>query len=108
MNVDRTRPAGPYYTPLKEDGTPARFLKAKPLTDGARCAGCGLCSAVCPMGSISRSDFTQVTGVCIKCQACIRACPAGAKYFDDPDFLSHVTMLERTCTARKDNLFLEV
>lgn len=87
-------PLGPYYTPLKEDGTPARFLKARPLTDPQKCRSCGLCPRVCPMGSIDRESFLA-QGLCIKCQACVRKCPAGAKYFDDPDFLSHVAMLER-------------
>ena len=31
---------GPYYRPLKEDGTPAVFLKAKPVTDVDKCYFC--------------------------------------------------------------------
>ena len=31
--VPGREPIGPYYTPLGLDGEPARFLKAKPLTD---------------------------------------------------------------------------
>ena len=96
-------PVGPYYTPLGVDGQPARFLKAKPKTDPARCRGCGLCAQVCPMGSIDPADPAQVSGICIKCQACIHKCPAGAKYFDDPAFLSHVAMLEQTFTEPKKN-----
>lgn len=33
-----------YYVPKKEDGTLAKFLKAKPLTDWNKCVHCGLCS----------------------------------------------------------------
>ena len=54
------------------------------------------------MGSISLEDPAQVTGICIKCQACIKKCPTGAKYFDDPAFLSHVAMLEENYTRRAE------
>lgn len=103
--LDRERPIGPYYTPLKMDGTPARFLKAKPLTKEELCNQCGLCAKACPMGSISREDCREVTGVCIKCQACVRKCPTQAKYFADPDFLSHVEMLESNYVRRKEGTF---
>ena len=42
------------------------------------------------------------TGICIKCQACIKICPAGAKYFDNEAFLSHVAMLEQNYTRRSE------
>ena len=83
----------PYYTPLGLDGKPAVFLKAKPKTRDT-CGRCGLCAARCPMGAISREDPTQVPGTCIKCHACVKICPNKAKYFDDPAFLAHVSMLE--------------
>ena len=69
----------PYYRPLGLDGEPKNFLKAKPQTDRSKCTGCGVCAALCPMGSISREDPAEVTGVCIKCHACVRNCPTGAK-----------------------------
>ncbi len=94
----------PYYTPLKEDGTPANFLKAKPETDASKCDQCGICRDACPMGSID--DAVQVVGLCIKCQACVRKCPQHAKYFTDEDFLSHVRMLEQNYTARAENYFI--
>ena len=97
----------PYYRPLGLDGEPKNFLKAKPQTDRSKCTGCGVCAALCPMGSISREDPAEVTGVCIKCHACVRNCPTGAKYFDDEAFLSHKAMLERDYTRRaEDKLFL--
>ena len=97
----------PYYRPLGLDGEPKNFLKAKPQTDRSKCTGCGVCAALCPMGSISREDPAEVTGVCIKCHSCVRNCPTGAKYFDDEAFLSHKAMLERDYTRRaEDKIFL--
>lgn len=67
--VPGREPIGPYYTPLGLDGEPARFLKAKPVTDPASCTCCGLCAARCPMGSIPKEEPTVCSGICIKCQA---------------------------------------
>ena len=103
---DRDTPVEPYYTPLKTDHTPARFLKAKPVTDKDKCNHCGICVGKCPMGSISADNPSDISGICIKCQACVRFCPAHAKYFTDADFLSHVEMLENTYTDRKEPDFL--
>ena len=95
------QPVGPYYVPKGIDGQPAKFLKAKPKIDLARCNLCGTCSKVCPMGSID-SKTCQTTGICIKCQACISHCSRQARYFDDAAFLSHVKMLEENCRERKE------
>ena len=103
--VPGREPIGAYYTPMGLDGEPARFLKAKPKTDPEQCTRCGLCAAVCPMGSIPREEPTECTGICIKCQGCIRECPAGAKYFDDEAFLSHRAMLEQNYIRRRENEF---
>ena len=102
---DGNDPVGPYYTPLGIDGNPAKFLKAKPLTDAEKCVRCGLCATVCPMGSIDAGEPAAVNGVCIKCQACIKKCPVSAKYFEDEAFLSHVAYLENNFTGRKENKF---
>ena len=93
----------PYYVPKGTDGQPAKFLKAKPLTDPSRCTNCGACARVCPMGAIDPSDVCSVPGTCIKCQACVRKCTKHAKYFDDAAFLSHVAMLEQHFTEPKKN-----
>lgn len=82
-----------YYRPLKEDGEPASFLKAMPVTDESKCTGCSECRYVCPMGCFDDSVITPA-GTCIKCHGCVKACPNGAKYFDDEDLKSHIRMLE--------------
>ena len=105
LHVDGNTPPGPYYRPKRMDGEPAVFLKAKPLVDPGKCVRCGTCARVCAMGSIDPSDVTSVPGICIKCQACVTHCPKDARYFDDPDFLSHREMLETNYTARKENRF---
>ena len=104
LDMDRSG-IGPYYTPLKQDGTPAKFLKAKPLTDWWKCSRCGACARACPMGSIDTSTMEAV-GLCVKCQACVRKCTRRAKYFEDGDFLSHVAMLEQNYTRRAENHIL--
>ena len=104
LEMDRSE-VGPYYTPLKEDGTPAKFLKAKPLTDWSKCSHCGVCARSCPMGSIDRETMEAV-GLCVKCQACVRKCTRRAKFFEDADFLSHVAMLEQNYTRRAENTVL--
>lgn len=104
LEMDRSE-IGPYYTPLKADGTPAKFLKAKPLTDWSSCSRCGACARACPLGSIDPQSMEAV-GLCIKCQACVRRCTRHAKYFEDPDFLSHVAMLEQNYTRRAENITL--
>lgn len=104
LTVDHS-PLGGYYTPLKADGTPAKFLKARPVPDRSLCDGCGRCASLCPMGSIDGTTL-ETTGICIKCQACIQGCPRGARVLSDPDFVSHVAMLERHFTRRADNVIL--
>ena len=93
----------PYYVPKGTDGQPAKFLKAKPLTDLSKCSNCGACARSCPTGAISAENVAEVNGVCIKCQACVRKCTRKAKYFEDAAFLSHVAMLEQNFTDRKEN-----
>lgn len=96
-------PVGPYYTPRDRHGNPINILKVKPKTDPDKCGGCGLCAELCPMGSIDPADVSQVRGICIKCCACVKKCPSGAKYFDDPGYLFHQHELEDVYTRRAEN-----
>ena len=92
-----------YYVPKGTDGEPVKFLKAKPKTYLSKCTNCGACARLCPMGAIDPKNVSNVPGTCIKCQCCVRKCTKGAKYFDDPAFLSHVAMLEQNFTEPKEN-----
>lgn len=103
VKVKGIEPIPLYYQPLGTDGRPAKFLKAKPVI-GSCCIRCGKCLKACPMGSIiEENDELKVKGVCIKCQACIKFCPVQAVFFDDPAFLSHVSMLEQNFTRKAEN-----
>lgn len=94
VTVRGQEPIRPYYTPRDRAGNPINILKVKPKTDMSRCGGCGLCAEICPMGSIDPADVSQVQGICIKCCACVKGCPTGAKYFDDAGYLYHQHELE--------------
>ena len=52
------------------------------------------------MGSIDPQNVRNYLGICIKCGACIKKCPHGAKYYDDPGYLYHKTELEEGYVRR--------
>jgi len=94
---------GPYYTPLKEDGEKANFLKAKPISRGT-CTACGLCTSSCPMGVLSivnGSVAIDQEGTCIKCHSCVNKCPEKNLYFDNEDLASHIKMLEKNFGSKR-------
>lgn len=102
----RTREERTYYQPRDRAGNPVDIRKVKPKTSEA-CDDCGLCAAVCPMGSIDPCNVREFTGICIKCGACVKKCPKGAKYYDDPGYLYHKTELEEGYRRRATvSLFL--
>jgi len=89
-----------YYKPLNKEGNPVDIRKVQPKTKDT-CIDCKVCAQVCPMGSIPVENVKILTGICIKCGACIKRCPAEAKYFDDPDYLRHKRELEDQFKDRK-------
>lgn len=96
-------PLRPYYTPRDRAGNPINILKVKPKTDLSRCGGCGLCADLCPMGSIDPAGVSAVRGICIKCCACVKGCPTGAKFFDDAGYLYHQHELEAQYARPAEN-----
>ena len=94
IHVAGGEPIRPYYSPRDRLGNPINMLKAKPKTDISKCTDCGKCSSICVMGSIDPDDASEVSGICIKCCACIKMCPTHAKYFDDKGYVYHKQELE--------------
>ena len=49
------------------------------------------------MGSIDPLNCKEYIGkgICIKCGACVKKCPKGAKYYTDEGYLSHKAALEK-------------
>ncbi len=105
--VKGNRPYVEYYRPKDENGNFVNILKVTPQTKDD-CIDCKLCSEVCPMGSIDSNDVSKISGICIKCGACIKKCPVEAKYFDDENYLRHKRELEEafTHTRREPELFV--
>ena len=54
------------------------------------------------MGSISRENIKEYIGICIKCCACVKKCPVGARYFDDPGYIYHKEELEELYERRAE------
>lgn len=101
VEVEGCRPIRPYYTPRDRNGNPINILKVKPKTDPKLCDHCGLCADLCPMDAIDHTDVTLVPGKCIKCCACVKKCPTGAKYYDDAGYLYHQHELEEIYGGRR-------
>jgi ferredoxin len=53
------------------------------------------------MGAIDPADVSSVTGTCIKCCACVKRCPKGAKFFDHEGYLYHQRELEEQYAQRR-------
>lgn len=99
--VPGEEPLRPYYKPRDSEGTFIDIRKVTPETSSS-CDGCGICAEVCPMGSIDPLHVARITGICIKCCACVKRCPRGAKYFDDEGFLYHKSELEKMYARRAE------
>lgn len=98
--VPGENPVRPYYTPRDRNGNAIDILKVRPETDPEKCAECGLCAELCPLGSVSAEDPAKITGICMKCGACIKKCPQGAKFISDAGYLYHRNELEEMYRRR--------
>ncbi|MEG0391398.1 MAG: ferredoxin [Anaerovoracaceae bacterium] len=93
-----------YYQPRDRKENPIDIRKVKPLTN-AQCDDCKLCAEICPLGSIDFEQVSNISGICMKCCACVKRCPKGAKYYDDPGYLYHQQELEEIY-QRRGNIHL--
>lgn len=94
-----------YYKPTDHEGKPVNILKVKPMVTDAF-AGTAAFVNVCPLGSIEMQDGKPVvTGICMKCNACIKACNPPAMAFLDDKYWFHVRCLEENFTAYRENRF---
>ncbi len=94
-------PIKPYFKPQDRHGEHIDIRKVKPKVNDS-CCNCGLCVDVCPMGSISRENVREYTGICIKCCACVKKCPTQARYYDDPGYIYHKEELEELYERRAE------
>ena len=69
-----------------------------PAGDAGRCTCCGRCAAICPTQAIARGDEVHTDPArCIRCCACVKGCPVGARSFHTP----FAAALARNFTRRK-------
>lgn len=74
-----------------------------PAGDAALCTHCGRCAAICPTQAIARGDEVHTDPArCIRCCACVKGCPVGARTFDTP----FAAALARSFTRRKPPVML--
>jgi ferredoxin len=72
------------------------------------CTQCGICADDCPMEAIPVEDGTKTDkDKCIKCCACIKVCPEGARAMAPAPMVEKAKFLSENFAARKEpELFL--
>lgn len=80
---------------VKDPSTPQA-----PVTDEDLCTQCEYCIDVCPVSAISIVDdrIFSDPATCIKCCACVKECPEGARTFDTP----YTAMLHKNFSVRRE------
>lgn len=71
-----------------------------PVVNDELCTQCEYCIDVCPVSAISLTDESMYSdpAACIKCCACVKECPEGARTFDTP----YTAMLHKNFSARRE------
>ncbi len=81
----------------------ARPMPVSPVIKEEVCTVCGTCANVCPTAAISINDIvTTELERCIRCCACIKNCPADARFFEDNMMETITKWLNENCSARKE------
>ncbi len=80
-----------------------RPMVVSPVIREDVCTVCGTCAGVCPTAAISvnGSVATKIER-CIRCSACIKNCPTGARVWEDDMIKAMGTWLNENCSARKE------
>ncbi len=55
-----------------------------PEVDIELCSGCGLCQNLCPVSAIGDDCRSVDASKCIRCSACVKGCPSGARRLLSP------------------------
>ena len=64
---------------------------------------CGTCAGVCPTAAISVAEaVTTDIEDCIRCCACIKTCPEGARFMEDGQWKKIAKWLNENCSTRKE------
>lgn len=72
------------------------------IETGDVCNQCGLCASKCPAGAIDKDNVESIDKTkCISCMRCITICPQQAKTVDKAMLTAVSTMLQRSCSDRK-------
>jgi ferredoxin len=87
----------------------ARPMAVSPVTKEDTCTVCGTCTGVCPTAAISinGSVATEIE-LCIRCCACIKNCPEGARIMEDSMWKDIANWLTENCSLRKEPEFFGV
>lgn len=87
--------------PYKAEG--ARAMAVSPVTKEDTCTVCGTCASVCPSAAISvNGSVTTEIEKCIRCCACIKNCPEGARVMKDETWEFITNWLHENCNYRKE------
>jgi ferredoxin len=91
----------PGNRPYRESGLTSGV---SPKTVTELCQGCGQCVTACPVAAIRLEAQGTSTDAsrCIRCCACAKGCPSGARVLDDPRLLEIARRLAANCRERKE------
>ncbi|WP_409422304.1 4Fe-4S binding protein [Pseudaeromonas sp. ZJS20] len=99
------RQDGQFGTPVLPGQFPYKERKPSsglvPQTEMALCLRCLACVEACPTGAISADEPGQTDStLCIGCAACIKACDVAARAYQDPYMLALSARLSQQCQVR--------
>jgi len=74
----------------------ARPMAVSPVTKEDTCTVCGKCASVCPKAAISiNGSLATNIELCIRCCACIKNCPTGARVIEDDKIKNTANLLSQ-------------